>query len=89
MLYQFLPPMLLNEFQRQQRVIEAQTATLATQAERIAELEKDRQMQTARIDMLERQSAEIVALKKQVAEIARVRRQARVSEAMVEVAGRH
>jgi len=33
-LYQFLPPMLLNEYQKQQRTIEAQAADLAKQAAR-------------------------------------------------------
>jgi len=33
-LYQFLPPMLLNEVQKQQRTIEAEAADLANQAVR-------------------------------------------------------
>jgi len=53
--YQFLAPMLLNEYQRQQRTIEAQTA-------RIAELEQDRRMQTARIEALENQAAQMAGL---------------------------
>jgi len=34
-LYQFLPPMLLNEYQKQQRTIEAQAVELATQTARL------------------------------------------------------
>lgn len=48
--YQFLPPMLLNEFQKQQRTIEAQSA-------RIAALEK----QAAELAMLKRQMTELQA----------------------------
>ena len=47
-LYQFLPPMLLNEFQKQQRTIEAQAA-------RIDALER----QAAEITMLKQQVAQI------------------------------
>ena len=39
-MYQFLPPMLLNEFQRQQRTIEAQAAEMSAQTTRIAQLER-------------------------------------------------
>jgi hypothetical protein len=38
-LYQFLPPMLLNEVQKQQRTIEALRAELAALADRLARLE--------------------------------------------------
>jgi len=58
--YQFLAPMLVNEYQKQQRTIQAQ-------AVRIAELERDRRAQTARIETLERQTAEIAELKRQSA----------------------
>lgn len=60
-LYQFLPPMLLNEFQKQQRTIGAQAAMLTKQTARIAELERDRQQQTARIEALEKQAAHVAA----------------------------
>jgi hypothetical protein len=43
-LYQFLPPMLLNEVQKQQRTIEAQAAEIAAlkrETARIAALERD------------------------------------------------
>jgi Chaperone of endosialidase len=39
-MYQYLPSMLLNEYQKQQHVIEAQTARLDAQAREIAELKK-------------------------------------------------
>ncbi len=55
--YQHLTPMLLNEYQKQQRLIEAQTAALAKQTERLAELEQERHLQTARIELLEKQAA--------------------------------
>lgn len=50
--HQFLAPMLLNEFQRQHRTIEAQE-------DRIARLEEDRRTQTARIEALEARIAAI------------------------------
>ena len=50
--YQHLTPMLLNEYQKQQRLIETQTTLLAKQTARIAQLEK--------------QGQEIVALKRQL-----------------------
>jgi hypothetical protein len=50
-LYHYLPPMLLNEFQKQQR-------TIATQAERISELE----IQSARVEMLARKLMDIEAM---------------------------
>jgi hypothetical protein len=49
-LYQFLPPMLLNEYQKQQRTIQAQM-------ERIADLERSRRDQAAEIASLKRQAA--------------------------------
>src|SRR5439155_23003646 len=57
--YQFLAPMLLNEYQKQQRTIEAQAAELAEQTARVAELEQDRLLQTARIEALENQAARL------------------------------
>ena len=39
-MYQFLPPMLLNELQRQQHTIAAQAAALAEQETEIAELHR-------------------------------------------------
>ncbi|MBI5891712.1 MAG: tail fiber domain-containing protein [Nitrosomonadales bacterium] len=56
--YQHLAPMLLNEYQKQQRLIETQTAQLNKQADRVAELEK--------------QAQEIVALKQELARMAAV-----------------
>lgn len=53
--YQHLAPMLLNEYQKQQRTIEAQTAQLKTQ--------------TGRLAALEVQAREIVALKQQLARV--------------------
>jgi len=53
--YQHLTPMLLNEYQKQQRLIEIQTALLAKQTVRVAELEK--------------QGQEIVALKQELARV--------------------
>jgi hypothetical protein len=70
--YQFLAPMLLNEYQKQQRTIEAQAADLAKQTARIAELEQDRAKQVARIDTLETQALEIAALKQQAAKLAAI-----------------
>lgn len=56
--YQHLTPMLLNEYQKQQRLIETQTALLAKQ--------------TARVAALEKQGQEIVALKQELARMAAV-----------------
>ncbi len=69
-MYQFLPSMLLNEYQKQQRTIEVQAtemtrqaaelrlqiAEIARQKEIIAELKRDRRLQNARLDALERRS---------------------------------
>jgi len=63
--YQFLTPMLLNEYQKQQRTVEAQAAQLMKQAVRIAELEQDREKQTAEMAELKRQTARIEALENQ------------------------
>jgi type II secretory pathway component PulJ len=57
-MYQYLPAMLLNEFQKQQRTIAAQTT-------HIAELERERQTLKAAV-------AEIVELKRQTAHLARL-----------------
>ena len=46
-MYQFLPAMLLNEYQKQQRTIERQR-------ELIADLQRDREVQKARMDAIER-----------------------------------
>ena len=66
-MYQFLPAMLLNEYQKQQRTIENQQRKIETQAasagkqlERMAELEQDRRLQTARIAELEQKTAWLV-----------------------------
>lgn len=56
--YQHLTPMLLNEYQKQQRLIEIQTAALSKQNERVAELEK--------------QAQEIVALRQELTRMAAV-----------------
>jgi hypothetical protein len=68
--YQHLTPMLLNEYQKQQRTIETQVTTAKMQAERIAELEQDRNMQMARMDTLEKQAVELAALKQLTAKMA-------------------
>src|SRR5258707_10168628 len=60
--YQFLAPMLLNEYQRQQRTIEAQAAELTKQTARVAELEQDRRTQMTRIEALENQAARMAGL---------------------------
>jgi Chaperone of endosialidase len=65
-MYQFLPPMLLNEYQKQQRTIEAQ-------ADHIAQLERDRQAQSARIDALESQALEMALLKRQLVQLVQLR----------------
>jgi hypothetical protein len=52
--YQFLAPMLLNEYQKQQRTIEAQAAELARQRLQIAELEKQAARTSAALGQLER-----------------------------------
>jgi hypothetical protein len=67
--YQFLAPMLLNEFQKQQRVIVAQATEMDRQTMRIAELEQDRRTQVARIDALELHASELAALKQQLAQL--------------------
>jgi hypothetical protein len=63
--YHFLAPMLLNEVQRQQRTIEAQTAELAKQT---AKLDK----QAMEIAELRQQATRIAELEKQAARMAEV-----------------
>jgi hypothetical protein len=63
--YQHLTPMLLNEYQKQQRTIEAQAAMLKYQN---AELAK----QTARVAQLEQQAQELAGLKAQMAHVTAV-----------------
>ena len=60
--YQYLTPMLLNEYQKQQRLIETQTAALAKQTDRVAELEQERRLQTARIESLEQLAARMAVV---------------------------
>lgn len=62
-MYQFLPSMLLNEYQKQQRAMHAQTI-------RIAELERERMTQAVRINALETQAADIAQLQAKVARMA-------------------
>jgi molybdenum-dependent DNA-binding transcriptional regulator ModE len=56
--YQFLAPMLLNEFQKQQRTIQTQAAELTKQKLEIAKLRR----QTARIALLEKQTERMATL---------------------------
>ncbi len=63
--YQFLAPMLLNEYQKQQRTIQAQAAELAKQT---AKLEK----QAMEIAELRQQAARIAELEKQAARMTAV-----------------
>ena len=78
--YQFLAPMLLNEYQKQQRTIQAQAAELAGQT---AKLEK----QALEIAELRQQAARIAELEKQAARlIAVLERQEQ--KGMIAVAGR-
>jgi hypothetical protein len=51
--YQFLTPMLLNEYQKQQRMIEAQTTRLEQQATEIAELKQQMARMTKLLARLE------------------------------------
>ena len=63
--YQHLTPMLLNEYQKQQRTIDMQTAELKKQTIALAQ-------QTLRVAALEKQGQEIVALKQELARMAAV-----------------
>ena len=74
-MYQFLAPMLLNEYQNQQRTIDAQAWAIRSQTTRIAELERDRQVQLARIEALETRESELALLKQQAAQLALLQRQ--------------
>jgi hypothetical protein len=62
-MYQFLPAMLLNEYQKQQRTIEAQAAMVKQQVARIEE-------QSLEIVALKEQAVEVAALKQQAAKVA-------------------
>jgi hypothetical protein len=70
-MYQFLPSMLLNEYQKQQRTIEAQ-------AKHVARLEQDRLAQAAEIAGLKAAVAEVAELKQQMAHMARLLDQQRI-----------
>lgn len=59
--YQHLTPMLLNEYQKQQRTIAAQSALLTKQTAHIAALEQDRRTQTTRLVHLEQQMTQMSA----------------------------
>ncbi|HEX9626636.1 MAG TPA: tail fiber domain-containing protein [Acidiferrobacterales bacterium] len=59
--YQHLAPMLLNEYQKQQRSIAAQAALLQKQTTHITALERDRQTQTARLAALEQEMLRMTA----------------------------
>jgi len=69
-MYQYLPSMLLNEYQKQQRTID-------TQAKHIAKLEQDRLVHTAEITALKQSVAEIAELRQQMAHMARLLAQQR------------
>ena len=69
-MYQYLPSMLLNEYQKQQRTIDAQ-------ASHLAKLEQDRLVLTAQITALRQSVAEIGELKQQMAHMARLLAQQR------------
>jgi len=66
-LYQFLAPMLLNEYQKQQRTIAAQAAQMSRQDTHIAAMEQQRAALGARIEALESQATDVAMLKQQVA----------------------
>jgi hypothetical protein len=68
--YQYLTPMLLNEYQKQQHTIAAQALLLKQQAEQISALEQERRAQNARLSQLEQQTRELSALKAQVTRLA-------------------
>jgi hypothetical protein len=73
-MYQFLPPMLLNEYQKQQRTIDAQAKELARlgselsrQGAEIASLRQEREAQMARFEALEARLAELATLRQSMA----------------------
>jgi hypothetical protein len=75
-MYQYLPAMLLNEYQKQQRIIEVQAESAKLQAERIAVLAQERQIQAVslfkqaeRIAILEKETARIATLEQQVTKV--------------------
>jgi hypothetical protein len=59
-MYQYLPSMLLNEYQKQQRTIDAQARDAMRYKARLAELEQDRRVQAAEIAELKRQVTHMV-----------------------------
>jgi hypothetical protein len=61
-MYQFLPPMLLNEYQRQQRTIDAQGAELATQAGRLDALQVENATLKSELDALRAQVQRLTAM---------------------------
>jgi hypothetical protein len=71
-MYQYLPSMLLNEYQKQQRAIEAQAREAMRYRARLVELEEDRRLQAAEIAGLRAAMADVVELKRQMAHMARI-----------------
>jgi hypothetical protein len=59
-MYQFLPPMLLNEYQKQQRTIQGQASEIETQAARLIVLERDQQTLAAELVSLNAQVADLL-----------------------------
>jgi hypothetical protein len=70
--YQVLPPMLLSEYQEQQRTIEAQNARIAELEQLSQKQEVKIRRQGARLEALEGQRREFDELKQQTAHIAAV-----------------
>lgn len=70
-MYQFLAPMLLNEYQKQQRQLGEQARLLARQTQRLAELEREARARTAEIDRLTHLVAVIADLKRDLARLGR------------------
>lgn len=69
-MYQFLPWMLLNEFQKQQRTFEGQKVEMMRQAAEMRQVVAALQVKTAEIADLRAKTAEIAELKQQAAHFA-------------------
>jgi hypothetical protein len=78
-MYRFLAPMLLNEYQKQQRTIEAQAREARAWQAKVDDLERERDTQRAEIASLRAAVADVAALREESARLARAIR--RIEEA--------
>ncbi len=70
-MYQHLPPMLLNELQKQQRTITAQTQQIANQRATMLAMQQQLETQRQQLAVLEATRKDVVAVKAALAALLR------------------